>query len=132
MPTLRAVLEPAVAIATDGKATAARPAQAELVEAVERAFETTGPLAAEDPTGSGKSLAVTVPAMLAAAKGVGTVVSAETLGFQAQIVGKDGPAAQAAYEATGYGPVLAALKGRSSYVVARLPLPRSPSTTARG
>ena len=116
VPTLRTVLDRAVTIATGGRAIAARPAQAELAEAVEHAFETTGRLAAEAPTGSGKSLAVIVPAVLAAAKGERTVISTETLGLQAQIVSKDGPAAaQAAYEATGYRPVLAALKGWSNY-----------------
>ena len=115
VPTLRTVLDRAVTIATGGRAIAARPAQAELAEAVEHAFETTGRLAAEAPTGSGKSLAVIVPAMLAAAKGERTVISTETLGLQAQIVSKDGPAAaEAAYEATGYRPVLAALKGWSN------------------
>jgi ATP-dependent DNA helicase DinG len=80
------------------------------------AFQAKGRLAAEAPTGSGKTLAVVTPAMLLAAKGQRTVISTETLGLQAQIADKDGPAAaQAVEEATGYRPVLAPLKGWSNY-----------------
>lgn len=113
---IRTVLDRAVAIATNGAVSKARPAQVELAEAVAAAFGSRGRLAAEAPTGSGKTLAVMVPAVLAASRGERTVVSTETLGLQSQIVDKDGPAAvQAVEEATGYRSTLAPLKGWSNY-----------------
>ena len=119
MPTddIITVLDRAVAFATSGQSSAARPGQASLAEDVADTFQDRGRLAAEAPTGSGKALAVLVPAMLAAARGERTVVSTETLGLQAQMASKDGPAAaRAVWEATGYEPVLAPLKGWANYV----------------
>lgn len=113
---LRRALDRAVELSTGGDAKTARQGQADLADSVMAAMVDRGRLAAEAPTGSGKSLAVLVPAMLAAAAGERTVVSTETLGLQAQMVTKDGPAAaKAVSEATGYEPVIAPLKGWSNF-----------------
>jgi Rad3-related DNA helicase len=99
---LALALAKAVSLATGGRANKAHPGQAELATDVMRAMEGRGRLSAEAPTGSGKSLAVLVSAMLGATTGERTVVSTGTLGLQDQTAQRDGPAAsQTVVEVTG-------------------------------
>jgi ATP-dependent DNA helicase DinG len=75
-------------------------------------------MAAEAPTGSGKSFAAGVPAMLRAVlHGERTAISTETLGLQSQLIDKDLPiVARAVADVTGRKPTFAVLKGWSNYV----------------
>lgn len=85
---------------------------------ISEAIGTFGQTVGMASTGTGKSLAYLVPAMLAAAtKDQRTVISTESLGLQAQIVSKDAPVVAAAVAAhTGKTPTVALLKGWSNYV----------------
>lgn len=113
---LQKTLDRAVKISTGGRAACARPGQVQLARDILATLEDRGQHAAEAPTGSGKSLAVLVPAMLLAKRGERTVVSTETKNLQKQVFTKDGPAAAKAVEATtGYLPKVALLKGWSNY-----------------
>jgi ATP-dependent DNA helicase DinG len=113
---LTRALDKAVTISTEGNATTARPAQLELAEAVHHIMSNGGQFAAEAPTGSGKSLAVLVPAMFSACAEERTVISTETKNLQKQLLTKDGPAAVGATKETrGRRPVIAVLKGWANY-----------------
>lgn len=113
---LQRTLDKAVEISTGGRAASARPGQAQLAEDILVTLRGRGQHAAEAPTGSGKSLAVLVPAMLLAKQGERTVVSTETKNLQKQVFTKDGPAAAKAVETTtGYLPKVALLKGWHNY-----------------
>jgi ATP-dependent DNA helicase DinG len=87
-----------------------RPEQAALAEAVETALDQGEHLLAEAGTGTGKSLAYLVPALLS---GQRVVVSTATKALQEQLLAKDVPAAAAAL-----GRVVrcAVLKGRQNYL----------------
>ncbi|QGG95635.1 ATP-dependent DNA helicase [Actinomarinicola tropica] len=88
----------------------ARPGQAVMAEAVARAIESERHLVVQAGTGTGKSLAYLVPAVLS---GERVVVATATKGLQDQLAGKDLPflAARLGREIT-----YAVLKGRSNYV----------------
>ncbi|MHB8318131.1 MAG: ATP-dependent DNA helicase [Acidimicrobiales bacterium] len=115
-----AVLDRAVQIAIDTLDATARPAQRRLAHAVFNNLIAGGNLASEAPTGSGKSFAVGVPAMvLAATQQDRTVISTESLGLQSQLMEKDLPVmAQATKSLLGVEPTFAVLKGWSNYVCA--------------
>lgn len=78
-----------------------------------------GSSANEAPTGSGKSLAYLVPAMLAAVQGERTVVSTQSLSLQSQLANKDAPVVvDAVASLVGRRPTFAVLRGWSNYVCA--------------
>ena len=88
----------------------ARTGQAAMAEAVARAIEESRHLIVEAGTGTGKSLAYLVPAVLSGAR---VVVATATKGLQDQLAGKDLPflADQLDIEVS-----FAVLKGRSNYL----------------
>ncbi|MFH1058572.1 MAG: DEAD/DEAH box helicase [Pseudomonadota bacterium] len=92
---------------------APRPGQLELAQAVERCYRQQLPLIAEAGTGTGKTLAYLVPAVLS---GLKTVVSTGTRTLQDQVSGKELPLLKAAL-----APELrwAVLKGRANYLCLR-------------
>jgi len=87
-----------------------RPQQLELAGAILEAIEAQAPLVAEAGTGTGKTLAYLVPALLAGGK---VIVSTGTKTLQDQLYDRDLPAVRAALAS---GAVTALLKGRANYV----------------
>ncbi|WP_296642319.1 ATP-dependent DNA helicase, partial [Thiobacillus sp. 65-1402] len=87
-----------------------RPQQLAMAEAVERAIASNSVLLAEAGTGTGKTLAYLVPALLSGGK---VVISTGTKALQDQLFHRDLPAARRALKS----PVkVALLKGRANYV----------------
>ncbi len=84
--------------------------QLEMAEAIYEAIETTGVLVAEAGTGTGKTFAYLVPALLAGGK---VIISTGTKTLQDQLFDRDLPAVR---EALGSGAAAALLKGRANYV----------------
>ncbi|MBM3141166.1 MAG: DNA polymerase III subunit epsilon, partial [Chloroflexi bacterium] len=98
-----------------------RPGQQSMAEAVRRALEHGGHLAAEAGTGTGKSLAYLLPALLNALRnGDRVVVSTHTLNLQEQLAAREIPLAAALVEAHEGAPAgslrAAVLKGRANYL----------------
>jgi len=87
-----------------------RPQQLELAKAILEAIERTGVLVAEAGTGTGKTFAYLVPALLAGGK---VIVSTGTKTLQDQLFDRDLPAVR---EALASGATAALLKGRANYV----------------
>jgi ATP-dependent DNA helicase DinG len=87
-----------------------RPQQLEMAQAIHEAIERTGVLVAEAGTGTGKTFAYLVPALLAGGK---VIVSTGTKTLQDQLFDRDLPAVRGAL-ATGASAAL--LKGRANYV----------------
>jgi len=87
-----------------------RPQQLEMAQAIHKAIEGTGVLVAEAGTGTGKTFAYLVPALLAGGK---VIVSTGTKTLQDQLFDRDLPAVRAALAA---GASAALLKGRANYV----------------
>jgi ATP-dependent DNA helicase DinG len=88
----------------------ARPQQLAMAEAVERAIAGNSVLLAEAGTGTGKTLAYLIPALLSGGK---VVISTGTKALQDQLFHRDLPAARRALKS----PVkVALLKGRANYV----------------
>jgi ATP-dependent DNA helicase DinG len=109
-PTVESVL--AAAVASVGGED--RPGQVEMAEAVRVAMESGQHLLVQAGTGTGKSLAYLVPALLHPGR---VVVATATLALQHQLVERDIPALlSAATEVMGEHPTYAVLKGRSNYV----------------
>ncbi len=92
---------------------APRPGQLDLARAVERALRQEVPLIAEAGTGTGKTLAYLVPAVLS---GLKTVISTGTRTLQDQVAEKELPLLKAALEP---GLRWAVLKGRANYLCRR-------------
>ena len=88
----------------------ARPAQQRLAMAVADAFEQRGVLLAEAGTGTGKTFAYLVPALLS---GMKTIVSTGTRALQDQLYFRDLPRVR---DALGTGLKTALLKGRANYL----------------
>ncbi len=88
----------------------ARPGQQRLAEAVATAFEAREPLLAEAGTGTGKTYAYLVPALLS---GLKTIVSTGTRALQDQLYHRDLPRVR---DALGIGLQTALLKGRANYL----------------
>jgi ATP-dependent DNA helicase DinG len=88
----------------------ARPGQQRLAEAVAAAFEAREPLLAEAGTGTGKTYAYLVPAVLS---GLKTIVSTGTRALQDQLYHRDLPRVR---DALGIGLQTALLKGRANYL----------------
>jgi len=87
-----------------------RPAQQRLAEAVAHAFEQTDMLLAEAGTGTGKTYAYLVPALLS---GLKTIISTGTRALQDQLYHRDLPRVR---DALGVGLKTALLKGRANYL----------------
>ena len=87
-----------------------RPAQQRLAMAVAEAFEQRGVLLAEAGTGTGKTFAYLVPALLS---GMKTIISTGTRALQDQLYLRDLPRVR---DALGTGLKTALLKGRSNYL----------------
>ncbi len=91
-----------------------RPGQGEMAEAVRAAMRRKEHLLVQAGTGTGKSLAYLVPALL---HGRPVVVATATLALQAQLIRRDLPRlADAAEPLLGRRPTFAILKGRNNYV----------------
>ncbi len=84
--------------------------QLEMAQAIHEAIEGTGVLVAEAGTGTGKTFAYLVPALLAGGK---VIVSTGTKTLQDQLFDRDLPAVRSAL---GSGASAALLKGRANYV----------------
>lgn len=110
---MRALLEAAV----DAIGGSERSGQVEMAEAVETAIASGEHLLVQAGTGTGKSLAYLVPALLHAdASGEPVVVATATLALQAQLVDRDLPLlAQAVEPDLGRPLRWATLKGRANY-----------------
>ena len=87
-----------------------RPQQLEMAQAIRDAIESTGVLVAEAGTGTGKTFAYLVPALLAGGK---VIVSTGTKTLQDQLFDRDLPAVRSALVS---GASTALLKGRANYV----------------
>src|SRR3989442_14815508 len=87
-----------------------RPEQVEMAQAIGEAIEATGVLVAEAGTGTGKTFAYLVPALLAGGK---VIVSTGTKTLQDQLFDRDLPAVR---QALAPGASAALLKGRANYV----------------
>ena len=87
-----------------------RPAQQRLAMAVAEAFEQRGVLLAEAGTGTGKTFAYLVPALLS---GMKTIISTGTRALQDQLYLRDLPRVR---DALGTGLKTALLKGRANYL----------------
>jgi ATP-dependent DNA helicase DinG len=106
----RAALAEGGALADAIDAFAPRPAQQRLAEAVAQAFEQRDVLLAEAGTGTGKTYAYLVPALLS---GLKTIVSTGTRALQDQLYHRDLPRVR---DALGVGIKSALLKGRANYL----------------
>jgi len=106
----RAALSEGGALARDLPGFVPRPAQQRLAEAVAAAFESRGELLAEAGTGTGKTYAYLVPALLS---GLRTIVSTGTRALQDQLYHRDLPRVR---DALGIGLKTALLKGRANYL----------------
>ena len=87
-----------------------RPQQLEMAQAIRQAIDSTGVLVAEAGTGTGKTFAYLVPALLAGGK---VIVSTGTKTLQDQLFDRDLPAVRRALAS---GASAALLKGRANYV----------------
>ncbi|MGL4177848.1 MAG: helicase C-terminal domain-containing protein [Dermatophilaceae bacterium] len=116
MPTVDDLL----AAAVEGVGGSERGGQVEMARAVASAVETGEHLLAQAGTGTGKSLAYLVPAVLHAFDtGSPAVVATATLALQAQVVDRDMPRlADAVAPLLGRRPSYALVKGRRNYLCA--------------
>ncbi len=109
-PSVRELLEAAVGDIGGAE----RPGQLEMADAVAKAFSSEEHLLVQAGTGTGKSLAYLVPALLYRRP---VVISTATLALQAQLVRRDLPRlVEAAEPLMGRRPEFAILKGRNNYV----------------
>ncbi|MES1982149.1 MAG: ATP-dependent DNA helicase [Pseudomonadota bacterium] len=107
---LAAVFSPDGALAGHIDSFHARPQQVELAQAIAVAINTNGQLIAEAGTGTGKTFAYLVPALLAGGK---VIVSTGTKNLQDQLFQRDLPTVRDALKA----PLsIALLKGRANYL----------------
>lgn len=119
----RQVLEPGGQIARRLGSYESRPQQLQMAAAVEQAIESEQHLVVEAGTGTGKSFAYLVPAILAATAGQGdggprrrVVISTHTISLQEQLISKDIPFLNAVLPVE-FSAVL--VKGRSNYISLR-------------
>jgi ATP-dependent DNA helicase DinG len=106
----RAALAEGGALATQVPGFVPRPSQQALTAAIADAFEGRGVLLAEAGTGTGKTFAYLVPALLS---GLKTIVSTGTRALQDQLYHRDLPRVR---DALGTGLKAALLKGRANYL----------------
>ena len=109
-PASRAALDEGGDLARNIAAFAPRIAQQDLSAAIAETFEARGELIAEAGTGTGKTFAYLVPALLS---GLKTIVSTGTRALQDQLYHRDLPRVR---DALGTGLKTALLKGRSNYL----------------
>ena len=108
--TLASLFSPDGALAAHIENFRARPQQVEMAQAIAEAINANGQLIAEAGTGTGKTFAYLVPALLAGGK---VIVSTGTKNLQDQLFQRDLPTVRDALKA----PVsVALLKGRANYV----------------
>jgi ATP-dependent DNA helicase DinG len=93
-----------------------RPAQLDMAEAVEAAIAQDRPLFVEAGTGTGKTLAYLIPAILSGKK---IIVSTATRALQEQIFTKDIPLVRNVLRAHGVDVNAALMKGLSNYLCKR-------------
>ncbi|MEE6137770.1 ATP-dependent DNA helicase [Mycobacterium sp. 050128] len=107
-----------LAIAVAALGGSERSGQLEMATAVARAFETGEHLAVQAGTGTGKSLAYLIPAIVhAIADEEPVVVSTATIALQRQLVDRDLPRlAESLADALPHPPQFALLKGRRNYL----------------
>jgi ATP-dependent DNA helicase DinG len=107
-----------LAIAVAALGGSERSGQQQMADAVANAFETGEHLAVQAGTGTGKSLAYLVPAIVRAVDGDGpVVVSTATIALQRQLVDRDLPRlADSLADALPHRPDFALLKGRRNYL----------------
>src|SRR3954469_15510681 len=110
MSSLERVFAPEGALAEAIPGYRERPQQLEMAQAIRDAIETSGVLVAEAGTGTGKTFAYLVPALLAGGK---VIVSTGTKTLQDQLFDRDLPAVRRALTS---GATPALLKGRANYV----------------
>ena len=110
MSSLDEVFAPGGALASAIPGYRRRADQVEMAQSIGEAIESTGVLVAEAGTGTGKTFAYLVPALLAGGK---VVVSTGTKTLQDQLYDRDLPAVRAALAS---GASAALLKGRANYV----------------
>src|SRR5438445_3639679 len=110
MSSLERVFSPEGALAQAIPGYRERPQQLEMAQAIRQAIDTTGVLVAEAGTGTGKTFAYLVPALLAGGK---VIVSTGTKTLQDQLFDRDLPAVRSALTS---GATTALLKGRANYV----------------
>lgn len=106
----RAALSEGGELASRIEAFAPRSAQQDLSAAIAEAFESRGTLIAEAGTGTGKTFAYLVPALLS---GMKTIISTGTRALQDQLYHRDLPRVR---DALGRGLKTALLKGRANYL----------------
>ncbi|MFD0739998.1 ATP-dependent DNA helicase [Lysobacter koreensis] len=106
----RAALVEGGELARNIAAFAPRPAQQDLAAAIAEAFDSRGTLLAEAGTGTGKTFAYLVPALLSGKK---TIISTGTRALQDQLYHRDLPRVR---DALGTGLKTALLKGRANYL----------------
>ena len=87
-----------------------RPQQVEMAQRIASAIAENGALVAEAGTGTGKTFAYLVPALLSGGK---VIVSTGTKTLQDQLFNRDLPTVR---DALGVGATIALLKGRANYV----------------
>ena len=122
----RAALAEGGALAMQIAGFAPRPSQQDLAAAVADAFEQRDVLLAEAGTGTGKTFAYLVPALLS---GLKTIVSTGTRALQDQLYHRDLPRVR---DALGTGLKTALLKGRANYLCRyRLERPRASRASQR-
>ncbi|HYR35884.1 MAG TPA: ATP-dependent DNA helicase [Burkholderiales bacterium] len=110
MKSLEQVFSPEGALAGAIPGYRERGQQVEMAQAIGEAIDTTGVLVAEAGTGTGKTFAYLVPALLAGGK---VIVSTGTKTLQDQLFDRDLPAVR---QALASGASAALLKGRANYV----------------
>ncbi|AXK71079.1 ATP-dependent DNA helicase [Lysobacter sp. TY2-98] len=106
----RAALADGGLLASEIASFRARPAQQDLSAAIAEAFDARGTLLAEAGTGTGKTFAYLVPALLSGKK---TIISTGTRALQDQLYHRDLPRVR---NALGVGHTSALLKGRANYL----------------
>src|SRR3954468_16423081 len=109
-PDLAAIFQPEGVLAKAIPGYRFREQQVEFAEAVKAAIESSGALVAEAGTGTGKTFAYLVPALLAGGK---VIISTGTKTLQDQLFHRDLPKVRAAL---GVAVDTALLKGRANYV----------------
>jgi ATP-dependent DNA helicase DinG len=110
MKSLEGLFAPEGALALAISGYRRRAGQVDMAQAIGEAIESTGVLVAEAGTGTGKTFAYLVPALLAGGK---VIVSTGTKTLQDQLFDRDLPAVR---QALACGASAALLKGRANYV----------------
>ena len=110
MPDLDRIFAPDGPLAATVPAFRARPQQVEMAQRIAEAIANNQALVAEAGTGTGKTFAYLVPALLSGGK---VIVSTGTKTLQDQLFNRDLPTVR---DALGVGATIALLKGRANYV----------------